>query len=114
MNQILIFADSLIVASEFVKKSLVEYGVLSDRIKVIGLGFSSDDLRFNRVIASTSNSGPIRLISIATIEPRKGYDSLLDFLKAGVPALDAPNFFLVPCLILKQVLQQLNQCKYSV
>ncbi len=69
-------ADLIIVPSEFVKHTLVENGILSDKIKLNPFGTFIDEFRFNPNKAIIN--GEIVFLFMGSLSPRKGLPLLLE------------------------------------
>lgn len=69
-------ADQIIVPSGFVKQTLVENGIVSDKIKLNPFGTVLDQFRFNP--KKEISNGEIVFLFMGSLSPRKGLPLLLD------------------------------------
>ncbi len=74
-------ARLVVVTSRATKASLARYCVPPDRIVVVEPGTD------RRPLARGSRDGPVRFLCVASLVPRKGYETLIDAL-AGLSDLD--------------------------
>lgn len=74
-------ADYCVVASEFTKKTLLDIGILPDKIYKIPLGFDVDYIAPKERIEPLENR-PLRLLYAGTVTQRKGIKYLLEAMKS--------------------------------
>lgn len=75
-----LLAKKVIAISAFLKKTLVEEGVPSEKVTVIPLGFDANSVSFENESESINNR-PLRLLYAGRITQRKGIKYLLDAIK---------------------------------
>ncbi|OQP50830.1 hypothetical protein A4H97_03115 [Niastella yeongjuensis] len=75
-----LLAKKVIAISSFLKKTLVEEGVTSEKISVIPLGFDANSVSFEKENESINNR-PLRVLYAGRITQRKGIKYLLDAIK---------------------------------
>ena len=80
LDIVLSVSKVIVVGSNFVKTELVKYGIPARRIQVIKLAGNSLGSHRERSQLLQSRSNELIGIMIGTIEPRKGYDLLCEFL----------------------------------
>jgi glycosyltransferase involved in cell wall biosynthesis len=80
LDIVLSVSKKVIVGSNFIKTELVNYGIPANTIQVIKLAGNSLGSHRERSLGSENRSDELIGIIIGTVEPRKGYDLLCEFL----------------------------------
>ena len=74
------YVDYIITSSAFARDTLVNNGIASDKIRVIGLGF--DTLKFKcKEVYNINSKGPLKLLFAGSITRRKGINLILQAVK---------------------------------
>jgi glycosyltransferase involved in cell wall biosynthesis len=81
----LMTADIIVVAAEFVRKSIERY--LKPTAQIIVVPYGADVQTEPRAWSAANNTGPLRLFYAGILGPRKGIHVLLEAL-AGIPAAE--------------------------
>ncbi len=76
------YADVVVAASQFTKRSLIQSGIEEEKVKVLPLGCDIDDIPFEVNEKKGVKDRPLRILYVGRITQRKGIKYLLEAVKS--------------------------------